>query len=295
MTRFPLRRIMALAAAVLMLAPIAGAARAQTGGEPAGAPPTIVRRALSTIPNEAAIVMRLWVPALDEGFVPQGMAWHGGGIAISGYVSTERDQSKGPCHVIWVSPTSGAVMRRVALPASCGHAGGLAALSDGRLVVADTQVLFVLSGGAVQREIRLTGALHGSFADFDGRNLWIGSYDRGGGRLWRFALAALEQSEIGETAALGTLPAPANAQGLAFDRSGQLWVTTSGSKSGEILRLDPGTGQILARHAAPAGIEDIAFDGQGRMWASSEAGSRRWSAWSTFYPLIFAIEPSRLR
>jgi hypothetical protein len=46
---------------------------------------------------------------------------------------------------------------------------------------------------------------------------------------------------------------------------------------------------------APAGIEDIAFDGAGRLWASSEAGSRRWSAWPTYFPLVFAIDVNRLK
>jgi outer membrane protein assembly factor BamB len=291
-----LRMTRAVACAVFLLI-IGGGSPSIAQSEPdiAGTPPTLVRRTLSAVPNEAAIVTRIWAPALDEGFIPQGMAWHSGGIALSGSVSVGRDQSQGPCQVIWMSPSSGAITRRLALPRGCGHAGGLAALADGRLVVADTRALFVIRDGAVSREISLRGALRGSFADFDGKDLWIGSYDRSGGRLWRFPLAALDQAQIDESAAIESLQAPANAQGLAFDRSGQLWMTTSSSRSGEILRLDRKTGQVLARHPAPAGIEDIAFDGQGRLWASSEAGSRRWSSWATFYPLVFAVDIARLR
>jgi hypothetical protein len=295
MTHPPINRLRAVLGLASMLALSPAISLAQGERDASGTPPTIVRRALSAVPNEAAILSRLWVPALDEGFVPQGMAWHGGGVAVSGYTSTNKAQSRGPCQIIWVSPSSGAVLRRVALPQSCGHAGGLAALADGRLVVADTRALFVMRNGELLREIRLTGNLRGSFADFDGTSLWLGSYDRAGGRLWKFPLAVLDQPEISEAQATQTLPAPVNAQGLAFDRSGQMWVSTSNSKGGEILRLDPRTGQVTARHPAPAGIEDMAFDGQGRLWASSEAGARKWSGWATFFPLIFAIDPARLR
>jgi hypothetical protein len=263
--------------------------------QPTGPSPTIVNRPLSDVPNAQAISKRFWVPDLDSGFIPQGLALQGGQVVLSGYVSTDANESRGPCKLFWISPSSGRVSHSMALPSSCGHAGGVAAISGGRLVVADTKILFVVSGGRVTSTVRLAGALRGSFADFDGRYLWLGSYDRSGGSLWRIPLAALAKGEISEADVAETLPAPSASQGLAFDRNGQMWVTSSGSREGAIHRLDRRTGQILASHAAPAGIEDIAFDGSGRLWASSEAGSRRWSAWSTFFPLVFAIDVSRLK
>ena len=45
----------------------------------------------------------------------------------------------------------------------------------------------------------------------------------------------------------------------------------------------------------PAGIEDLSFDAAGQMWSLSEAGSRRWLGWETFFPVIFRIDPKRLR
>jgi len=76
-------------------------------------------------------------------------------------------------------------MRRIDLPATCGHAGGVAVLKDGRIVVADTFSLYAIAGGKVVATVKLKGKLRGSFADSDGRSLWIGSYDRSGGTLWR--------------------------------------------------------------------------------------------------------------
>jgi hypothetical protein len=262
---------------------------------PGGAAPTAINRPLSQVPNEQAITTRFWVPDLDAGFVPQGLAVQGGQVVLAGYRSTDTDQARGLCTVMWVSAGSGRVTRRIALPPSCGHAGGVAAIPGGRLVVADTRMLFLITGGRLTSTVRLGGALRGSFADFDGRDLWLGSYERSGGRLWRIPLGALVKEEVSESDAAETLPTPAGAQGLAFDSSGQMWMTTSGSRDGAIHRLDRRTGQIQATYAAPAGVEDIAFDGTGRLWASSEAGSRRWSTWATFFPLIFALDVSRLR
>jgi hypothetical protein len=281
-----------LAATALVVAASLSLSHAQ---QPSGVAPTIINRDLTAVPNQQAISARFWVPDLDAGFVPQGLAWLAGQVVLSGYVSTDKEQSRGPCRLIWASASSGAVMRRMALPSTCGHAGGLAAIPGGRLVVADTRTLFVVEAGRVINTIKLNGQLRGSFADYDGRDLWLGSYDKAGGQLWRIPLSALGKSAISESDAAETIAAPANSQGLAFDRAGDMWVTTSGSRNGAILRLDKRTGQVLASYAAPAGIEDIAFDGNGRLWASSEAGSRRWSNWPTFYPMVFAVDPALLK
>jgi len=40
----------------------------------------------------------------------------------------------------------------------------------------------------------------------------------------------------------------------------------------------------------PAGIEDIEFGPDGRLWALSEAGSKRWNTWPTFFPVVFSLE-----
>lgn len=261
--------------------------------QPAGKAPTVVNRPLTDVPNAGAILSRSWVPGLDAGFVPQGLAVQGGQVVLAGYVSTDAGQSRGPCQLFWVNGRSGGISRRMSLPESCGHAGGVAVISGGRLVVADTRMLFVIAGGRVTSTVKLSGGLRGSFADFDGRDLWIGGHDSG--TLWRIPLAALSKPEISPSDATQTLSAPSGGQGLAFDRRGQMWLTTSNSRGGMIYRLDAGSGQVLASYAAPAGIEDIAFDGSGRLWASSEAGSRRWANWSTFFPLVFSIDVSKLR
>ena len=51
----------------------------------------------------------------------------------------------------------------------------------------------------------------------------------------------------------------------------------------------------MASYTMPAGIEDIEFGPDGRLWALSEAGSKRWNAWPTFFPVVFALDLKSLR
>ena len=288
------RRRRHLAAAVV-LGCVAAGANAVAAEDILGAQPNFVTRPLSEVPNSDAIVKRIWVPDIDDGFVPQGLAVAGDQLALSGYRSTDPKQGRGPCRVLFVAPTTGSVMRRIDLPATCGHAGGVAVLKDGRIVVADTFSLYAIAGGKVVATVKLKGKLRGSFADSDGRSLWIGSYDRSGGTLWRLPPSVLDQAEIDESAAEATVAIPERVQGLAFDHAGHAWLTVSGSRDGALLQIDAATGQVSARYAMTPGIEDIAVDDRGWIWASSEAGSIRWSHWDANFPVLFAIDPSRLR
>lgn len=259
-----------------------------------GTKPASVTRPLSDVPNADAIGTRIWVPDIDEGFVPQGLAYANGRIALSSYRSTDPKQGRGQCRLFFLSPNTGAVAQRLDLPGTCGHAGGVAALADERLVVADTHSLYVVSAGRVTATIILKGSLRGSFADSDGHALWIGSYDRSGGSLWRIPPEALTRTEIDDSVATKTLSIPPRVQGLAIDRKGGVWLTVSGSRDGALLRIDPDDGHVLATYAMTAGIEDIAVDDRGRIWATSESGSIRWSKWPTNFPLVFSIDPARL-
>lgn len=122
-------------------------------------------------------------------------------MELSGYRSTDRSQRRGPCRLLFVAMATGAVVRRIELPPTCGHAGGVAALWDGRIVVADTSALYVIARGRVVAAVKLKGKLRGSFDGSDGHSLWIGSYDRSGGTLWRLSPDILDQTEIDESAA----------------------------------------------------------------------------------------------
>jgi len=293
-----------LAMIVTLASVFAGGAEAQSDAI-SGTRPTFTDRQLTPVPNSAAILRRLWVPDLDAGFVPQGLTVQDGAVFLAGYFSTDPKQGRGPCRLYSIDPRNLAVIGKLDLPATCGHAGGAARGQSGMIYVADTRQIYAVQldsnpgkVGAVVRMTKLKGRLLGSFAAGSKDAIWLGGYRREGDaetRLYRIPLSALAAPEIDETQATASLPLPDRAQGAAFAPDGRLWITRSGSKFGELVRLDPKTGAIEARYDMPAGIEDISFAPDGRLWTVVEAGSRRWNSWTTFFPLVFEIDVARLR
>lgn len=268
-----------------------------------GKAPTYSERGLSDVPNAAAMTARLWVPGLDEGYVPQGLTVIEGAVYVSTYKSTDPKQGRGPCRLYRIEPGKGAITGELDLPPACGHAGGLAKGPVGHLFVSDTWEVFDVelgqrgdpAIGRVVRSFKLTGAAKGSFAAGASDALWLGTYAREpGARLYKFPFAALKL-KLSEADATASVVMPLEAQGAAFDTAGRLWVSRSGSKFGELLQLDVASGEVRARYAMPAGIEDLSFDAAGQIWTLSEAGSRRWLGWDTFFPVIFQLDPARLR
>jgi len=295
---------------VLMLVALLASGRFSpaVAGDALGNPPTYSTRNLGTVgadglPNEAAILRRIWAPGLDEGFVPQGLTVTDGTVYLSAYRSTERSKGRGLCRVFRIDPQTGDVTAILDLPPSCGHAGGLAKGAPGRIWVVDTHVMFEVALspegknlGRIVREVRLQPPIKGSFAAGDGQAIWLGSYERDkSGHLHRIRLDAIVGDTIGSEQADASIELPSRVQGAAIDREGNLWVTRSGAALGELLRLDGATGAVRARYAMPDGIEDLTFDASGMIWTVSEAGSRRWSNWATHFPVVFQVDPTKLR
>jgi sugar lactone lactonase YvrE len=299
MRRGAARAAGAAAAALLGLAPVAA------GADVLGRKPAYTNRALSDVPNAEAITVRIWAPGLNEGFVPQGLTFAAGAIYVSAYKSEDRGQDRGPCRLYRVDPRSGAVWGTLDLPPSCGHAGGIARGRPGRLWVADTREVFEIglsSGdgviGTVLGSVRLAGALKGSFAAGSPDALWLGTYSNDpGARLYKMPFDRLGQGSdpLSEANATASIVLPTKAQGAAFDAAGRLWVTRSGADLGELLQIDTTTGAVLQRFTLPAGLEDISFEPGGALWALSEAGSKRWLNWPTFFPVVFRLEMGKLR
>lgn len=274
---------------------------------PLGTRPTYTDKKLGILPagplpNEDAILKRIWMPGLDEGFIPQGVTVVDDAVYVAAYKSVE-GAGRGACRLYRLDAGSGRVTGSLDLPARCGHAGGAAKGAPGRVWVSDTRDIFEVEIGVpasatigkVVRHVRLTGEVKGSYAAGTGDALWLGTYQtHGEPRLYRFPLANLKDV-INEQDADASLVVPQRAQGAAFDAKGQLWVTRSGGSFGELARLDPKTGAVQARFPMPAGTEDIGFDSKGHLWTVSEAGSKRWLSWATFFPVIFQVDMSRLR
>ena len=127
------------AIASIILAELALVAGSALAADPLGTAPTYASRTLGPVPNEQAITRRIWAPGLDDGYVPQGLAVVGAALYVASYHSVDVKQDRGPCRVFRIDMTTGATTGTLDLPASCGHAGGLARGPSGRLLVADTR------------------------------------------------------------------------------------------------------------------------------------------------------------
>jgi hypothetical protein len=276
-----------------------------------GTKPNYLKRSLSNIPNQQAILKTIWAPGLDDGFVPQGLTYFSGSVLMAGYQSTDPKISSGLCRIFSVSADSGQTMGYFDMPAGCGHAGGLTMINDRELVVSDTRMLYKINlaqalaskntSQALLSVVKLGGALKGTVVDFDGVDLWIGSYEKdlAQSKAYRLSLAIFDRFNqrpaIKEHLALSSVSIPALANGMAFDASGAMWLATSNSKAGALHRLNAKTGEVTARFDMVSGLEDLSFDAQGALWAVSEAGSQRWSNWATTFPLIFQVNVASLK
>jgi hypothetical protein len=294
----PARILVAVAALLAVTLPVVA--------DMPGRRPAYTDRPLSDVPNAAAMTARFWAPGHDDAFVPQGLTFIDGALYVGSYRSEDPGQGSGQCRLHRIDPRTGAVTAILDLPASCGHAGGLAKGSARQLWAVDTRVIFEIalapSGsreiGRIVRTIRLAGDVKGSFAAGSPDALWLGTYSKdAGARLYKFPFNALPPhvATLSEADAALSIPLPDRAQGAAFDPAGGLWITRSGSRLGELVQIDLATAQVARRFPMPAGIEDISFDAEGGLWAVSEAGSKRWLGWETFFPVIFRLDISRLR
>lgn len=300
------RRISDLA---LLLA-LAGCASGAGRPEILGTRPSYFEAASATVPNLAALSNRIWTPGLDEGYVPQGLTSGEGYLYVGSYLPTpDLKANTGPCRVWRIEPATGKAAGHFDLPAgTCTHSGGLAYVGNGKLFLADTRQIFLIdiakavasgtSAGA-SKAVKISGLLRGSYAAFDGKHAWIGTWtkDRPAvARMFRLELRLFDDYDgqtVNEERATASIPVPLEAQGAAFDDSGNLWVSASNSRWGRLYRLDR-RGEVQATYEMTAGLEDLTVDESGALWGLSESGTRKYLHWQTQFPYIFQIDVAKL-
>lgn len=275
-----------------------------------GTPPGYLAATTESVPNAAALRHRIWTPALDQDYVPQGLTSAGPHLFVSSYKPTpDLKANTGPCRVFRIEIATGRPAGHFDVPAgTCTHAGGLGYAGDGRLFLADTRALFLIdidralatgTTAGASRMVRIMGELRGSFAAFDGQHAWIGTWtrDQAKARMFRLDLRLFDDHDgrtVTEQRALESIPVPLEAQGAAFDRAGNLWVSASNSRWGRLYRLDR-QGRVQAQYEGPAGLEDLTVDDAGRLWGLSESGTRKYLSWATRFPYVFEIDVRRLQ
>ncbi|MCG2592260.1 hypothetical protein LZ009_05640 [Ramlibacter sp. XY19] len=275
-----------------------------------GVRPTYLDAVTATVPNGAALRHRIWTPALDEGYVPQGLTSAGGFLYVSSYLPTpDLKSNTGPCRVFRIEQATGRITGGFDIPAgTCTHSGGLAYVGNGKLMLADTRALFMVdvekalasgtSAGA-SKSVKIGGLLRGSYATYDGKDFWIGTWtkDAAAARMFRLDPRLFEDHDgrsVQQERALESIPVPLEAQGAAFDKQGNLWVSASNGKWGKLYRLDR-QGKVQAEYEMVAGLEDLTVDEQGRLWGLSESGTRKYQHWDTHFPFLFQIDTGALR
>jgi len=305
---------------VLGVAALAVAGCASVTGSEAprvlGQKPAYLESVAKEVPNGAAIGTRIYIPGLDEDWVPQGLTIAEGHVLVSSYKPTpDLKSNNGPCRVFRVDPASGKTVGQFDLPlANCNsHAGGMAYLGNGRLVVSDTWMLSIvdlpraLAAGTAEGAIKTVkidkaGGLRGSFAGGEGADAWIGHWSREAEKSKAFRLPAdfFERhagATVDDKAAAASMPLPVESQGMAFDKAGNVWTTSSRSNTmSKIYKLDR-KGKVLSEYDGPIGLEGIAFDARGRMWAMTESGTRKYLRWGEQFnfPFIFEIDVDKLK
>ena len=275
-----------------------------------GTKPSYLDAVTEDVPNGAALGNRIWTPALDEGYVPQGLTMADGYLLVSSYLpSPDLKSNTGPCRVFRIEPSTGKSAGMFDLPVgACTHSGGLAYLGNGQLLLADTRQLFridlakALASGKAEgamKAVKIAGELRGSYATFDGRDAWIGTWtkEEPHARMFRLDPRLFDDYDgqtVKEERAVESIPVPLEAQGAVFDKNGKIWLSASSGAFGKLYRLDR-RGNVEAEYPMVAGLENLGVDAAGNLWGLSESGTRKYMHWPTRFPFIFRIDVAKLR
>ena len=143
-----------------------------------GEKPSYIQGEPGTVPNDQAITKMIWAPGLDDGYDPQGVTWANGAVYLSAYRSKDIKVDTGPCRIFKIDPESGKALAQFDLPKDCEHAGGLAYVGKGILILADERKLYRIDmaaafqqgnpATAITATVGLQGELRGAFVDLAG-------------------------------------------------------------------------------------------------------------------------------
>lgn len=277
-----------------------------------GTKPAYVDNVPHSFANQQAVTPRIWIPGLDEGWTPQGLALVGRHAVVTAY--QDKDDKKPKCRVFRVELATGKAAGSFDMPEPCKHAGGVTDIGGGFIVVADTRqdwrvdlekaIAAGSAEGATRGMVKLGRGYGSAFTFFDGKDLWNGVWvkevEASEAKIYRVPMAMFDRPEpVSITAdnALDVTQIPPLAQGAALDAQGNLWIAASeGPRKSFLYRVDRRSGAIQASYDMPSRIENIAFDRDNRLWAISEAGSRKYhNAKDPDFPFIFEIDVAKLK
>jgi len=297
--------LFAVAATCISLLPLAASSQELTGQKPLH-----VKQLAAGYPNAQAVTPRIWIPGIDEGWTPQGLVVMGNYLIVTAYQDVHKNAPK--CRVFRIARASGVVSGTFDMPEPCTHAGGVADIGGGQVVVADTrqdwrvnlnQALQVgKAEGATKGMIKLGASYGSAFTFFDGKDLWNGVWvaekDAADAKIYRVDLGLFDKRghTVTKENAVDVVKIPIRVQGAALDKQGNLWMSASeGESVSKLYRVDRKTGAVLAQYDMPPRIENISFDADGKLWAISESGALKYRKDKQHFPVIFEIDVSKLK
>ncbi|MBB6627305.1 hypothetical protein H5V45_08220 [Nocardioides sp. KIGAM211] len=255
-----------------------------------GRVPSYVVGGPSRFANDRAACGAVWLAAVEDGFVAQGLAVSGRTAWVSGFPG-DAPVGRKLCRVQRVDlrtgrvladldPLVGAVGSRPEV--ACRHGGGLARDAHG-LWVAELARLWLLDPDdlTVRRVWDVVPPLRGSFTLVDDRGrLGLGRFRaHAATRLdWLDPAALLRSSDVTVDGAdvVGSVRAPAGAQGAVWASLGGMpagvWFATSTTRCGVL--VGPGG----RRRGLVPGAEGLALAGPDRLWVVSESGTAHYQA-----------------
>ncbi len=286
-----------------------------------GVKPSYLARPSQSVPNGQAIVRAYYAPALDLGFVPQGVSLYKDVLYVGGYIQadeTVRPQCR--IYAIYVGPNNMLyqVMGYRDLPRTCNHAGGLAINKSGNMIVSDNIRLFVLTPNpAVKmrvdaekrnampsvalyidrstsvKEMSLAGELKGTFVVTSSYGTEIGSYlqDKDKTVTFFFPNMLIDYGYVLYSQQSSPVDVFYKAQGAAYDSFNNLWTTAQASK---VNYLNVGRTSTIS-YEMVTGLEGLAFASNGWIWMVSEAGTKKSKNKVHAFPAVFLVNPGLLQ
>lgn len=275
-----------------------------------------------------AVVTRLFLPHVNDAFIPQGTAVVSDDLGqaelvyVSYYHRTRDNRLASRRSIVTeIDVASGRVRRTFRLGGrlKTAHVGGIAVVGDALYVASEGWVeryvipKFEAAGGRYfnllpdpngSRAVLSKASFVSSYQD----TLWVGDYRTSGQAqpyLYGYPLDATGLIKGGAIPVKFRIPR--RIQGVDFHAvNNRLYVFMArnrNSRVAEVLRfrrsalLTDATPVWDVSITFPHGIEDLAFTTDGTLWTNSESGTdyyQRTAEWSSFYPFVYGVASSEI-